>query len=82
MLWTNLDLYNPWSELTRMRDLMNSVFSNVQNSTSQEYPLINVWTNTDDVVLTADLPGVDPGRRRAEDVQVQGQRGRPVGCTQ
>ena len=58
MLWTNYDLYNPLDELQRMKEELNHVFSRFGNTKSYEFPVVNLWSNTDDILLTAELPGV------------------------
>jgi HSP20 family protein len=43
---------------------MNRVFANMPASSESRitpgYPAMNVWTNEDGVVVTAELPGIDP----------------------
>ena len=56
--------YTPWQEMERMRREMDRVFSNFYASprsrVAPSFPAINVWTNQDGAVITAELPGVDP----------------------
>jgi HSP20 family protein len=59
MLWTNYDLYNPWNELRRMKEEPNHFFSEKGNERYHEFPAINLWSNSDDAILTAELPGVE-----------------------
>ncbi|MFN2110158.1 MAG: Hsp20/alpha crystallin family protein [Anaerolineae bacterium] len=55
---------SPWNELERLRREMNRVFANLPASSESRitpgYPAMNVWTNEDGVVVTAELPGIDP----------------------
>lgn len=51
--------WDPWSEFGDFERAMNRVFGDLY-PTRTEYPSINVWTGKDDVVLTAELPGLEP----------------------
>ncbi len=51
--------WDPWSEFGDFERAMNRVFGDLY-PTRTEYPPINIWTGTDDVVLTAELPGLEP----------------------
>jgi len=59
MLWANLDLYNPWNELNRIRGELNRTLSTVNRSAEYDFPAINLWSNADEFILTCELPGVD-----------------------
>jgi HSP20 family protein len=39
---------------------MNRLFEGTGTRAGSEYPLLNVWSNNDEVVVTAELPGVAP----------------------
>jgi len=56
--------YNPWQEVERIRRDMDRVFSNFYSGprfrAAPNFPAINVWTNPDGAVVTAELPGVNP----------------------
>jgi len=55
MLW-NVDL---WSEMERFRREIDGFFKNIDRSTgATTYPLVNVYDNKEDIVVTAELPGV------------------------
>lgn len=53
---------SPWREMERLQREMNRLFSDtlVGPRTAPSYPAINVWTNDEGVVVTAELPGVNP----------------------
>ncbi len=51
--------WDPWSEFGDFERAMNRVFGDLY-PTRAEYPPINIWTGQDDVVLTAELPGLEP----------------------
>ncbi|MGW8323150.1 MAG: Hsp20/alpha crystallin family protein [Thermodesulfobacteriota bacterium] len=48
------------SELERMRNEFNRLFEGFERRTPAGYPAMNLWASTDDAVLTAEIPGVDP----------------------
>ncbi len=54
----------PWNELERLRREMNRVFANLPTTSESRitpgYPAMNVWTNENGAVVTAELPGIDP----------------------
>jgi len=55
---------SPWAEMERMQREMNRLFSDsfslAGGRTAPGYPAMNVWTNEEGAVLTAELPGVNP----------------------
>jgi len=54
MLW-NVDV---WREMERLRREMDGLFNDYGRAApSAAYPLINVYENDDNVVVTAELPG-------------------------
>lgn len=54
MLW-NVDV---WREMERLRREMDGLFSNYGRSApSASYPLVNIYEDNDNVVVTAELPG-------------------------
>jgi HSP20 family protein len=54
MLWD----FNVWREMERLRGEMNGLFANVgRTSGSTSYPLVNVYDDVENVVVTAELPG-------------------------
>jgi len=48
--------------MQRLHREMNRVFSGLEQPLSQEVPLVNAWLGEEDVVVTAELPGVDPAK--------------------
>jgi HSP20 family protein len=68
MLWTDIDrfgLLDPWSVFGRL----NRAASGPLASSTSEFPLINVWADGDKMLVTSELPGVDP---RDVDISVTG----------
>jgi len=52
---------DPLREMQRVQREMNRIFSGLGQPLTQEVPLVNVWVGESDTVVTAELPGVDPG---------------------
>jgi HSP20 family protein len=54
---------SPWREVERLRREMNRLFSEWPTrgtwGTATSYPAMNVWTDEDSAVVTAELPGVN-----------------------
>jgi len=46
-------------ELIDLQREINRLFSNVGQSTSLDYPSINVWEKSDSLIVTTELPGMD-----------------------
>jgi HSP20 family protein len=51
--------WDPWSDFRDFERAMNRVFGDMY-PTRTEYPPVNIWAGKDDIVLTAELPGVEP----------------------
>lgn len=76
---------SPWQEMERMRREMNRLFSSTgTRRVAPSFPAMNVWTNQEGAVVTAELPGLSPedidisvvgdtltirGSRQAEEVE-------------
>ena len=52
--------FGAFSELERMRNEFNRMFEGFERRTAAGYPAMNLWAGTDDAVVTAEIPGVDP----------------------
>ncbi len=54
---------SPWREMERLRREMDGLFARVfaepRLQTPASYPAMNVWTNEEGAVITAELPGVE-----------------------
>jgi HSP20 family protein len=48
----------PFSEMRRLQDEVNRLFSSVQFVSSAAFPPVNAYANEDGIALTAQLPGV------------------------
>lgn len=54
---------NPWRDIEQLQQEMNRLFNSAYSRRRQvapDFPAINVWTNDDGAVVTAELPGVNP----------------------
>jgi HSP20 family protein len=61
-LWRFGGTTDPLREMRRLQREMNSIFSGLGQSLTQEVPPVNVWVGESDAVVTTELPGVDPGK--------------------
>ena len=66
MLWTTgLGRFggglSPWTELERMEHEMNRMLSRYAYPSSSEFPAFNIWGSSDQAVVTAEIPGIEPG---------------------
>ena len=58
MLYTNfIRKSDPWRELDRMHRNANKMFNSNSMNKARQFPPINVWTNENEVIVTAELPG-------------------------
>ncbi|RMF86389.1 MAG: Hsp20/alpha crystallin family protein [Nitrospirae bacterium] len=61
MLWPDLAApWDPWRELERLQDEVSRVFSGLSAGRTRDFPAMNVWSTDDAVVVTAEVPGIDP----------------------
>ncbi len=56
--------WSPWREMERLRREMDRLFATMptilRGSAAPAYPAMNVWTNDEGAIVTAELPGVSP----------------------
>ena len=50
--------YNPWQEMEQIQREVNRIFEGVPMRGRTVFPMVNIWTDTNMAVLTAELPGV------------------------
>lgn len=67
MMWNNPRsyLWNPWSDVLRLQREMDELANRVTPETDAifgEFPTMNIWTGPEEALLTAELPGIDPGK--------------------
>jgi HSP20 family protein len=51
---------SPWFEMERLQREMDRLFSGASLPFAQNFPALNLWTGENDVVVTAELPGIEP----------------------
>ena len=61
MLLTELNqrIWDPFQAVSQIRDEMNRLFRE-RAASPTAFPALNVWTDENQAVVTAELPGVDP----------------------
>ncbi len=52
---------DPYQEMRRLQDEVNRLFSSTWSRPAPGFPAINAFANEYGIVITAELPGVDPG---------------------
>ena len=58
MLWTDVDrsgFFDPW----RVLDRLNRAATGVPGPSTSDFPLVNVWLDSDKALVTSELPGVE-----------------------
>jgi HSP20 family protein len=65
MLWTwpTGRYWNTWDEVERLQREVNRLFEPFGRSGARaagEFPAVNIWTNADTALLTAEIPGTNP----------------------
>jgi HSP20 family protein len=61
-LWRISGMRDPFQEMQRLQREVNKVFSGVGQSLSREVPPVNAWIGEGDVMVAAELPGIDPAK--------------------
>jgi HSP20 family protein len=51
--------WDPWREIERIQQDLNQAFALRGGQRSQDYPLMNAWTDTEGATLVAELPGIN-----------------------
>ena len=61
MFWPEIGRYgrvwSPWREMERLQQDVNRLLSRENAPT---FPAVNIWASDQDVIVTAEVPGVDP----------------------
>lgn len=59
MYWTDNRAWNPFAELRSLQREMNRLFDGYDGGAAiSRFPALNVWGNADNVIVTAELPGM------------------------
>jgi HSP20 family protein len=61
-LWRLGGMMDSLRDLQRVQGDMNRVFSGISQSLNREAPPLNAWVGESDVIVAAELPGVDPAK--------------------
>jgi HSP20 family protein len=56
---TRFEVWDPFRELTQLHREMDRLFGGAASSASA-FPAVNVWSNDNGTIVTAEVPGVDP----------------------
>lgn len=51
---------DPYREMRRFQDEVNRLFGTLAETRAGDFPAMNLWAGDDGVLVTAELPGVDP----------------------
>jgi len=61
MYWNDSRAWSPFEELRSLQREMNRLFDGYDSGTAMSrFPALNVWGNEENVVVTAELPGLQP----------------------
>jgi len=58
------ELASPFDSVTQMNILqerLNRLFNNMNDGGETEFPPLNVWASEKNIVVVAEVPGIDPG---------------------
>lgn len=50
-------VWSPWREMERLQQDVNRLLS---RESAPTFPAVNIWASDQDVIVTAEIPGVDP----------------------
>jgi len=53
-------VWSPWREMERLQQDVNRLLSKESAPYAATFPAVNIWASDQDVVVEAELPGVDP----------------------
>lgn len=59
MYWTDITNWDPFATVRALQRQMNRLFEDFGLETRSEFPPVNLWSNGEQVVLQAEIPGVD-----------------------
>jgi len=49
--------FDPWRQINEIQREMNRLFDSTTTRTRNQYPAVNIWSNADNALVTAELPG-------------------------
>ena len=56
----HMNRMDPFRELSKIQDEMNRLFDSTFSAGGAEYPPVNIWSDADQAVVTAEIPGINP----------------------
>ena len=59
-LWRMKKFADSVPEMMNLQREINRLFSNVGQGSALDYPAINIWEKDDSIIVTTELPGIDP----------------------
>ncbi len=69
MYWHELGSLDPFASVRSLQRQMNRLFEGYGVEEREAFPSVNLWSNADEVVVQAEVPGVEPNQ---VEVTVQG----------
>ncbi|MBD3226285.1 MAG: Hsp20 family protein [Caldithrix sp.] len=60
MVLNRMFFEEPWHEVERIQNEMNRLFNSRLSRGRLAYPAVNVWNDSEKVIVTTELPGYDP----------------------
>lgn len=60
MWWRTVNGNSVWQEMEKMRQQLDRMADNIPYRSTPSFPALNVWSNTDGLLVTAEVPGVEP----------------------
>ncbi len=64
MFWPEMGRYgrvwSPWREMERLQQDVNRLLSKESAPYATTFPAVNIWASDQDVIVEAELPGVNP----------------------
>jgi HSP20 family protein len=68
-LWRDRRFTGTIPDMLQIQREMNRLFSTMEQKSPHDYPAVNIWKQDGTVVVTAELPGIDPEKM---DISVSG----------
>ena len=69
MFWPELASVDPFASLRRLQRDMNRLIEAYGGEGRESFPAVNVWSSADEVLVKAEVPGIEP---KDLDIMVQG----------
>ena len=69
MLWPELASVDPFASMRRLQRDMNRLLEGYGVEGRESFPAVNVWSNAEEVLVKAEVPGIEP---KDLDIVVQG----------